>query len=224
MSIPIRSTLLVLVGLALGSVASEAQSYHDDNFRWYVGGQGGVFVFRTPNQSRGGIPMFGGHTLIKARRTGLLLSVEEGVGDDEVTSYTDGSGTQSVVFNDVRRYQGVLMAFPVRSAVQPFLGVGLGIQQVVSPRPVSSGDAGIAAELGSSGFGTLLGGVQFAVGRFMAFGHYQISTAPRERVLADNTGAAFAAGRLINGATHILAGGLRISLGGSRESIQGGGY
>ncbi len=52
-------------------------------FHWYVGGSGGVTIFETPRQNRAAIPTFGGNILITARRTALLLSVEEGVGSDE---------------------------------------------------------------------------------------------------------------------------------------------
>ena len=38
-----------------------------------------------------------------------------------------------------------------------------------------------ADELGSSGFGTFLGGLQFQLGRLMAFGQYQITTSPSAR-------------------------------------------
>ena len=69
------------------------------------------------------------------------------------------------------------MAFPIRSAVQPYLGVGWGIMHAVNPQATGfTGSDGIANELGSTGFGTFLGGLTFQVGRFMAFGQYQITT------------------------------------------------
>ena len=156
-----------------------AQEPGSGNFQWYVGGQAGVMFFDTPTQDRTGIPSFGGQTLIVARRTGLLLSVEEGVGSDETSAYTDLSGTQTVTFNDIRRYSAVLMAFPIRAAAQPYLGVGYGIMHVVSPTPGSpTAFQSDAEELGSHGFGTFLAGITFQVGRLMAFGQYQITTSP----------------------------------------------
>ena len=50
-------------------------------------------LFKTPTQGRAAIPAFGGHTLIIARRTGLLLSVEEGVGSDETSASIRLNGT-----------------------------------------------------------------------------------------------------------------------------------
>ena len=138
-------------------------------------------LFDTPVQDRQAMPSFGGQTLIVARRTGLLLSVEEGVGNDEVSAYNDLSGTQTVTFNDIRKYSAVLMAFPIRAAVQPYLGVGWGIMHTVSPQ-TTGGFQSDAEDLGSSGFGTFLAGLTFQVGRLMAFGQYQITTSPGQRL------------------------------------------
>ena len=113
-------------------------------------------VFRTPDQDASAIPTFGGQTLIVAKRTGLLLSVEEALGSDEVSSYSDAGGAQAVTFNDIRKYSAVLMAFPIKAAVQPYLGVGYGIMHAVDPTATGlTGSDGIANELGSTGFATL---------------------------------------------------------------------
>ena len=64
-----------------------------------------------------------------------MLSFEEGVGSNETSSYTDANGVQNVTFNDIRKYSAVLMAFPVRAAAQPFLGIGYGLIHVVNPTP-----------------------------------------------------------------------------------------
>ena len=71
-----------------GRPRSRPRQPGNGNFQWYVGGQGGVTFFKTPTQGRAGIPTFGGHTLIVAKRTGLMLSVDEGVGSDETSSPT----------------------------------------------------------------------------------------------------------------------------------------
>jgi hypothetical protein len=182
-------------------------------------------LFDTPTQDRTGIPTFGGQTLIVARRTGLLLSVEEGVGSDETSAYNDLSGTQTVTFNDIRKYSAVLMAFPIRSAVQPYLGVGYGIIHVVNPTPTSpTAFQSDAEQLGSSGFGTFLAGVTFQLGRLMAFGQYQVTTSPGNDVVVDAEGNAVAFGRLLSGPTHTFSGGLRFGLGSARESVKTGGY
>ena len=207
-----RSFSIFALLLAIGVTDANAQNaLGSDNFRWYLGGQAGAFVYRTPLQTRGGILMVGGHTLIKARKGGLYIAVEEAIGDGEQSSYNDGlGGTRTVTFNDVRRYTFGLMAFPWSGPISPFIGVGGGIMHVVSPQS-GGGDDPVANELGSTGFGALMGGLNFRVGGLSAFGHYQIQTVPGYK------SAGAAEGRLISGTVHSLTGGLRISLGPARE-------
>jgi hypothetical protein len=220
----IRSIPAAALALILGTAHLAAQAPGNGNFQWYVGGQGGVLFFKTPTQGRSGIPTFGGHALIVAKRTGLMLSVDEAVGSNETSSYADASGTQPVTFNDIRRYSAVLMAFPIKAAAQPYLGVGYGIIHVVNPQPSASGFQSDAAELGSAGFGTFVGGLQFQVGRFMAFGQYQITSAASQRTATDGSGTVVAVGRLLDGPTHTFTGGLRIGLGSARDDVRAGGY
>jgi hypothetical protein len=220
-----RSIPVAALALALGALPAAAQEPGNGNFQWYVGAQGGIMLFDTPAQNRQAMPTFGGQTLIVARRTGLLLSVEEGVGDAEQSFYSDLSGVQAVTFNDIRRYSAVLMAFPLKAAAQPYLGVGYGIMHTVSPTPTgASAFQSDAEELGSTGFGTFLAGITFQVGRLMAFGQYQVTTSPGEGAVRDPEGNIVAVGRLLSGPTHTFSGGLRIGLGGARESIKTGGY
>src|SRR6476620_7084659 len=220
----IRSIPAAALALVLGTAHVTAQAPGNGNFQWYVGGQGGVMFFKTPNQGRSGIPTFGAHTLIVAKRTGLMLSVDEAVGSNEQSSYTDAGGVQAVTFNDIRRYSAVLMAFPIRAAAQPYLGVGYGIIHVVNPTPASSAAfQSDAQQIGSAGFGTFVGGLQFQVGRFMAFGQYQITSAASVQHAIDNQ-QVVAVGRLLDGPTHTFSGGLRIGLGSARDGVRGGGY
>lgn len=221
----IRSIPAAALALSLGTAHLAAQAPGNGNFQWYVGGQGGVTFFKTPTQGRSGIPTFGGQTLIVAKRTGLMLSFDEGVGSNETSSYTDGNGVQSVTFNDIRKYSAMLMAFPIRSAAQPYLGVGYGILHVVNPTPASAGAfQSDASELGSFGFGSFVGGLQFQVGRFMAFGQYQITTSPSQKSVTSGDGTVLAVGRLLDGPTHAFSGGLRIGLGSARDGGRGDGY
>src|SRR6478672_11827711 len=221
----IRSIAAVALALTLGTAHLTAQAPGNGNFQWYVGGQGGVMLFKTPTQDRPAIPSFGGHALIVAKRTGLMLSVDEAVGSTETSSYSDGNGVQTVTFNDIRRYSAVLMAFPIKAAAQPYLGIGYGIIHVVNPTPTSSAAfQSDANELGSAGFGTFVGGLQFKVGRFMAFGQYQITSAASQRTATDAAGNVVAVGRLLDGPTHSFTGGLRIGLGSARDDVRAGGY
>ena len=154
-----RSIPAAALALCLGTAHLSAQQPGNGNFQWYLGGQGGAMFFKTPTQSRSAIPTFGGQALIVAKRTGLMLSFEEGVGSDETSSYTDANGVQNVTFNDIRKYSAVLMAFPIKAAVQPYLGVGYGIIHVVNPTPTGCRNSLILEMTGrgSRVFGGLLG-------------------------------------------------------------------
>ena len=221
----IRTIPAAMLVLALGTTGLLAQAPGNGDFQWYVGGQGGVTFFKTPSQGRSGIPTFGGHTLIVAKRTGLMLSFDEAVGSNELSSYTDAGGAQSVTFNDIRRYSAVLMAFPIKAAAQPYLGLGYGLIHVVNPTPSSSAAfQSTANELGSSGFATFVGGLQFQVGRFMAFGQYQITSSGGQKVATASDGTVVGVGQLLDGPTHTFTGGLRIGLGSAREDGKAGGY
>jgi hypothetical protein len=105
--------------------------------RFYLGAQAGALVFETTAQTQGGIPLVGGHALITAKRAALLLQVDAGLGNNELAAYadpTDADGVRTVTFDRIMRYQAVLMAYPLRSHVQPFVGVGFGIMTVRAPR------------------------------------------------------------------------------------------
>jgi hypothetical protein len=217
-----RSIPLVILALCLGGTQLEGQEPGRGAFQWYIGGQGGVMSFRTPAQTRGAIPTFGGQLLVTARRTGLLIAVEEGFGSDEVSSFTDGVGsTHTVTFDDIRKYSATLMAFPLRIPIQPYFGVGLGVMHVVNP--ATEGPQHAADELGSTGFASFLGGVQFRVARFVGFGQAQITTAPAMQ-RSSGFGANVGTGRLLEGPTYTLSAGLRIGLGNARERATAGGY
>jgi hypothetical protein len=213
---------VIAFALCLGAAQLEAQEPGNGAFQWYIGGQGGILNFKTSAQDRGTMPMAGGHILITARRTGLLLSVEEGFGSDEVGTFTDGTGAQKfATFNDIRKYSATLMAFPLRIPIQPYVGVGVGVMHTVNPS--TDGSPTAARELGSTGFGSFIGGVQLKIARFVGFGQYQITTGPSIQQ-SSGFGAELSTGRLLEGPTHTFSAGLRIGLGNARERTAGGGY
>ena len=75
------------------------------------------------------------------------------------------------------------------------------------------------------GFGTFVGGVQFQVGRLMAFVQYQVTTSPSTHAVTDASGTVVAVGRLLDGPTHSFTGGLRFGLGGALDNGRSaGGY
>jgi hypothetical protein len=227
-----RASCVVVLALILASPRLTAQiSSGSGNFQWYIGPQIGTIIFETPNQTRGAVFSAGGHMLITAKRTGLFVSVDEGITKNQVSSFPDATapagascggastGSRCVTFNDLRKYSFVLMGFPIRSHFQPFIGIGWGFMQTVKNYPsvvgaVSTSDLQAALDhaksAGSYGFGTAVGGVQVRAGKFAVFGQYQITTSP------PNT-------KLITGPTHTFQGGIRFGLGPAREAITGSG-
>jgi hypothetical protein len=210
--------VLGLACLAQVSLAG-AQVVGFEKFKWYLGGQAGVTIFETQSQTRGGIFAAGGHLLVTAKRTGLLISIEEGFKNNQISSVADATGpggARRVAFNNIRKYTAAVLAFPLNTVAQPYIGLGVGWLQTVKEYPTgpfaTAGDAAAAQALaesaGSTGFGSVIGGVQARVSNFVLFGQYQLTTAA-------------ANGKLFVGPTHTFTGGLRISLGGAREGVDG---
>ncbi len=211
-------TALVLGLACLAQVPSLlAQSSGFDTYRWYVGGQAGMTIFETQTQTAGAIFTGGAHLLVTAKRTGVLLSVDEAVARDQSTSYADPTvlgGSRQVLFNDLRKYTLAVLAFPFKSVAQPYFGVGVGYLHTVTEKPQGTFGSPTAADtaatlanrLGGYGFGTAIGGVQVRVNRFMIFGQYQITSGPSK-------------GKLLVGATHTFMGGVRVGLGSAREGV-----
>ena len=219
-----RMSRVIRVALALGVTgwSAAAAQQKDDSFKWYVGWQGGVLGFETPSQTQAWVPTVGGQLLVVAKRTGLLVSVDEAFGNQEVTGYADvttAAGVRDVTFDRIRRYSAIMTAYPIRGNTQPYLGFGFGLIQVLDPQPqgvfsspVQANLAkGQAREKSTDGFMSIVAGIQFRAGRMIAFGQYQLAAAP-------------APGQLLRGPSHGVNGGLRFSLGGAREGIRGGGY
>ncbi|MDX2194310.1 MAG: hypothetical protein NW201_13225 [Gemmatimonadales bacterium] len=225
------------VVVAMGTTSAEAQVRKEADFRWYIGPQIGVMSFVTPAQTRATVASAGGNILIVAKRTGLLLQVDQSFGGTQLSRYTDSlaappDGRVNVSFSSVRRYEGVLLGFLGRGYVEPYIGVGFGIAQAVSPRiaatqapPITSpGALAIAeqnmSELGGFGYGTLLLGVQLRVGGVTAFGQGQITTSPSTK--SGISPATF--GRLLQDNMYNFNAGVRVTLGSARERVGAGGY
>jgi hypothetical protein len=213
-------SVLGLASLALApSLAAQVTGF--ESFKWYFGAQAGLTIFETPSQTKGGIFTAGGHFLVTAKRTGLLISVEESFKNNQVSVYSDAAaagGQRQVNFNNLRKYQATILAFPFNTIAQPYIGLGFGLLQTVKEypqgvflTPAELGDAQDAADqAGSHTFGSLVGGVQFRVSSFVLFGQYAITSSPVR-------------GKLLIGPTHTFSGGLRIGLGGSKDDGANGG-
>jgi hypothetical protein len=230
----VTRSIPVVLALCLGAANLSAQQQPGNGtFQWYVGGHGGILNFETSAQGRTTIPLGGAHLLVTARRTGLLLSVEQGFGSNEAGVYTAQSidsvgsltsqGEVAATFDYIRKYSAMLMAFPIRGPATPYFGIGVGIMHTGGNSP----DDGFTSEMGSSGFGSLIGGLNFRVSRFSAFGQYQVTTGPgvrRASTTFDNGASIQTFGSLLSGPTHTFTAGLRFNLGNAKERSVGGGY
>jgi len=112
------------------------------------------------------------------------------------------------------RYYFELVAYPLKSHIQPFIGVGLGIQTLSNLQVQGSfvdaaaqqANINRAEELSSTGFGQIIAGVEVREGIVNIFASGSASSG--------TSGA-----DLIQGAVYTLQGGLRISLGKSRDDV-----
>jgi hypothetical protein len=228
----VTRSIPVVLALCLGAANLSAQQPGNSTFQWYVGGHGGVINYGTSSGSANAA-LGGAHVLITARRTGLYLSGEQGFDAKGQGTYTvtainsDGTlATQQTVaaaFRYIRKYSAVLMAFPIKGPATPFFGIGVGVLHTGG----HSIDDGFTKSMGSSGFGTLIGGLNFRVSHFSAFGQYQLTTAPGTRSASqrfDDGSRIVASGHLLEGPTHTFSAGLRFNLGNARERASGGGY
>jgi hypothetical protein len=244
MRMVIRSIPAAALAFCLGATHLAAQQPGSSNFQWYVGGHGGVMSIRTPLQDRTYLPTAGGSILITAKRTGLLLSVDQAFGSDETTATayeirdTSGgviaNGAVGWTFQGVRKYSAILVAYPIQNRnVAPFVGLGVGLMHTTGNSAGRFADGRDASHLSSSGFGTAIAGLEFRAGPFSAFGEYQITTKLGFKSLTtvlqqDESGKPVLVeddfGEWLTGATHTLIGGLRLSLGSAREQATTGGY
>jgi hypothetical protein len=224
---------LAALAFGLSSAPLTAQQPGNGAFQWYIGGQGGVMNFESPVEGHKTQPMGGAHLLITARRTGLLLTVDQNIGPRVASGYTletiDTSGTVvssdviPISFKYIRQYSAMLVAFPIKGPITPYFGIGVGIQHTGGHDP----DDDFAKDIGSSGFGSLMGGLNFRVSRFSAFGQYQVTTGPstQSSTLKFTDGSMLVAfGTLFHGPIHTLSAGLRFGLGNAKERAVGGGY
>jgi hypothetical protein len=218
-----QTMAMVATAILAQATSVRAQSAGDDSFRWYFGAHVGLTIFETPAQTRAAVLTAGGNVLITAKRTGLILAVEEGITTNQATSFADATapgGVRQVRFNDLRKYSATVVAFPFKSHLQPYFGVGFGILQTANEysqgffatqADQQAADSTADAK-GTHGFGSFVVGLQARAGtKFTIFGQYMITTAaPRQH--------------LLTGPSHAITGGIRIGLGSSRGDTHGGGY
>jgi Outer membrane protein beta-barrel domain len=194
------------------------------DYQWYWGAQGGAFVYKTNVQPLYYDPVIGGHWLITARRTALYVAYEQSffltdaqavIFDPNSSASSVGPGFRDVTFSDVRRILFGVLAFPAQKVIEPFAGGGFAMMQVLNPLvdcSTCSSNAEFdeaqdrALDASSKAFFWIMGGLQINYStKLNVFAHYMLTSS--------------ASGYLIEGNTHTVQGGIRYSLGTSKEGI-----
>jgi hypothetical protein len=214
-------TALLVAPLA-GPLAGQVNL--DRSHKWYWGAQAGGMLYQTNDQGYFFDPVIGVHWLITGKRSALYLGGEQAffLSDARSTVVDPATGSaHDVTFNQVRRLFVGLLAFPLQKRIEPFGGGGFAIVTVNNPTPDCSGTSAttqcptpsdaaaaqaLADDAGSKASAWFLGGVQINIGKLAVYGQYVISSA------ANNF--------LILGATHSIQGGIRYSLGSSKEDVE----
>ncbi len=194
------------------------------NFNWYWGAQGGFFVSKTNTQPYVYDPIAGGHWLITSRRTALYVAYEQAffLSDANAVIFDPNSSgcsvgaapCRDVSFNGVRRLMFGVLAYPTQKVIEPFGGGGFAIMQILNPvvdcpgcdlSQFSQADDRVN-DAASKAFFWIMGGLQINYSsKFNVFAHYLLTSGASNFLLLSNT--------------HTLQGGVRISLGTSKEGI-----
>jgi hypothetical protein len=211
-------------GLSYFFVPPQQGRGFNKQYQWYWGAQGGAFVYKTNVDPYYYDPVVGGHWLITARRTALYVAYEQAVFlndanavmfDPNSSASSAGPGFRDVTFHDMRRVMFGVLAFPAQKVIEPFVGGGFALMQVLNPtvdcsscstlsEAVEAADR--AHDASSKAFFWVMGGLQINYStKLNVFAHYLITSS--------------AAGFLIESNTHTIQGGIRYSLGTSKEGV-----
>jgi Outer membrane protein beta-barrel domain len=212
------------VGLSYFFIPPQQGRGFNTNFQWFWGGQGGFFISKTNTQPYAYDPIVGGHWLITSRRTALYVAYEQAIFlsdahavifDPASSSSSVGPGFRDVTFHDMRRLMFGVLAYPTQKVIEPFGGAGFALMQVLNPavdcsKCASTGEAveaqNLVDEQDSKAFFWLMGGLQINYSsKFNVFAHYLLTSSASNFLLLSNT--------------HTFQGGVRISLGTSKEGI-----
>ncbi len=212
------------VGLSYFFIPPQQGRGFNTRFQWYWGAQGGAFVSKTNTQPLVYDPIIGGHWLITSKRTALYVAYEQAfflsdaqavIFDPSSTNSAVGPGFRDVTFNDVRRLMFGVVAFPAQKVIEPFGGGGFALMQVLNPVVDCSDCANLAQaveaadrahEASSRAFFWLMGGLQINYSsKLNVFAHYILTSSAANYLLESNT--------------HTLQGGIRISMGSSKEGL-----
>jgi hypothetical protein len=218
----IRKTACVLalaLAVLTGSAAAQANAWQH---KWYWGAQGGIMRFETVDAfgvQTGWQDAFtvGGHWLITGSRSALYVAFDQVLFKDSTNSsvvdQSSPSGIRSVLFDKGRRIQAMLLIFPTDGYIQPYLGGGFGIHQVVDASPEGTFNTPqelentlrTIDETSTRAFPILAGGLQMRFGRLALFGQAQYMPMGRNY--------------LITSAQYVGSVGFRYAVSASREDV-----
>lgn len=223
-----RSIALGLLGVAAVSLPAAAQG--SQQYTFYFGAEGGFLSVKGGDAAgkRDLMAAGGAHILVTGNRSGFLFEVDQSFGTNKTgavssvivdTAGNAGAATvSSVTYTGVRRYTLAVLLFPVQhSIIQPYLGFGAGIQHTTGNSPGGH----VTATLGTQGFITAIGGLEFRVAGIAAFGQAQITSAPSVRTIETdfiNKTKELDTGSLFQEPSYSLMAGIRLSLGSARSS------
>jgi hypothetical protein len=141
---------------------------------------------------------------------------------DSLGTVIAGPSTPTVTYTGVRRYTFAVMLYPVQhSILQPYLGIGAGLLHTTGNSGGAPATGQITAKLGTQGFLTAIGGLEFRVAGLSAFGQVQITSAPAIRYITTtftDKSVEYDQGSLFQEPSYSLMAGLRFSMGSARSS------
>ncbi|OLB50943.1 MAG: hypothetical protein AUI08_04140 [Gemmatimonadetes bacterium 13_2_20CM_2_65_7] len=197
--------------------------FYSNAFTGEVQGSAGVSYFFIPPAPYVYDPIVGGHWLIKSRRTALYVAYEQAIFltaaqtvifDPNSTNSSVGPDFRDVTFHDMRRLMFGVLAFPAQKVIEPFAGGGFALMQVLNPTVDCTGcnmSQAVEADdrvhtAASKAFFWVMGGLQINYSsKLNVFAHYLLTSSAANFLLQSNT--------------HTLQGGIRLSLGTSKEGI-----
>ena len=194
------------------------------NFQWYWGAQGGAFVSKTNTQPLVYDPIVGGHWLITSRRTALYVAYEQAffltdaqavIFDPNSSNSSVGPSFRDVSFKDMRRLMFGVLAFPAQKVIEPFGGGGFALMQVLNPVIDCSAGCTLSEATEASDRAHDASSRAF----FWLMGGLQINYSSKLNVFAQYVLTSSAANFLLESNTHTLQGGVRLSMGTSKEGI-----
>jgi len=197
---------------AFAAAPADAQS-NDQFWRetWFWGVQAGAMVFQAGGTTEAGMAI-GGHWFITAGRSALNLAFDQLF----FTSSQTSIGAQPVTFSRAQRVSATVYAMPSTTGLQVYLGGGFALEHVTNSSapgtfPTPQQQTAFLEQVdavATKAFAILGGGVQWRwAGKWVVFGQYQFQPSTNDF--------------LIGSAQHVIQGGFRYGLTGSKEAVTG---